>query len=615
MCGIAGYIKKNKIENGVELLKKMGASIAHRGPDSEGVFLKDNVGFVHRRLSIIDLSEASNQPFYSKCKNYVLVFNGEIFNYKEIKADLEKSNIQFSTNSDTEVLLELLIRDGIGALKTLNGFFSFAFYNISQQEVYLARDRFGVKPLFYSKYEDTFVFASEPKAIFVSGLKKEIDSAHLDELFFYRSVSGENTIFKNIRRVLPGHWAHFSLHSFDLSFQRWFNLGEEAKKIVIQKEPYQWFEETFNDSIRMRMISDVPVGTLLSGGLDSSAVALSQFKQGYKQLSAWNISFSNYEHNESEIAKKWSDEIGFDFYTQEFKGDQLVELFKEALFFMDEPMMHLQEAHLLGISKLASQRVKVLLSGEGSDELLGGYVRYKMHDGNLRHKLLSLSRYLPKSMLKDMRWKKMQKYFYMNNEQAQIMMNANNIFLKDLEENHIWALNILPEYRVKMLEEAKQIYPNNALRQLMYYDQHTYIPTLNDRNDRTTMGASIECREPFLDHRIGIGVASLPDSFFSTNKKGKKILVNTFGIKLPTYILNHRKIGLSVPWHKYFLDIPFFKDHLLTMHNSPIFKMGNLDQIDVKGVVNDYLKGDSDLRNLIFSLFFISIWFDNYFEQ
>jgi asparagine synthase (glutamine-hydrolysing) len=615
MCGIAGLIKKNRIENGFELLKKMGASLAHRGPDAEGVFLNDNVGFVHRRLSIIDLSEASNQPFYSKCKNYILVFNGEIFNYKEIRAELEKSNIKFITNSDTEVLLELLIKDGISAIKLLNGFFSFAFYDISNHEVYLARDRFGVKPLFYSIHEDTFAFASEPKAIFVSGLKKEIDSSHIDELFFYRNVSGENTIFKNIKRVLPGHWALFSLKSFSLNFQRWFNLGEEAKKINIEINPYQWFEETFHDSIRMRMISDVPVGTLLSGGLDSSAVAFSQFKQGYEQLSSWNISFSNYEHDESLLAKKWSREIGFDFFTQEFKGDQLVGLFKEALFFMDEPMMHLQEAHLLGISKLASKKVKVLLSGEGSDELLGGYVRYKMHDGNLRHKLLSLSRYLPESMLKDMRWKKMQKYFFMNNEQAQIMMNANNIFLKDLEDNHIWGLNILPEYRVNMLQEAKLIYPSNALRQLMYYDQHTYIPTLNDRNDRTTMGASIECREPFLDHRLGIGVASLPDSLFSTKKKGKKILVKTIGEKLPRYILNHRKIGLSVPWHKYILEIPFFNEHLLNMHKSPIFRMSNLDQVNVKGIVDDYLKGNSDLRNLIFSLFFISIWYDNYFEQ
>lgn len=610
MCGITGIIhKKNKLVDESQLIK-MRDALLHRGPDAGGLYLNQNIGFGHRRLSIIDLSESANQPFHSVCGRYILSYNGEIFNYQEFYTELELKGFQFRTKSDTEVLLYLMMEYGVACLHRLNGFFAFSFWDNTTKELFLVRDRFGVKPLFYYKDEASFLFASEPKALFAAGVQKEIDQDHLDELFYYRHVSGANTIFKGVFRVLPGHYWHIKNNAQQLSEHRWFHLAEQARLVSKIDNPYTWFEETFHQSIRYRMIADVKVGTMLSGGLDSTSVAYSQFIQGFRNTSTWNIKFSNYIHDESELAMKVSTEYGMGFHTYEFDENNLVSLVKDAIHYMDEPFMHLQEGHLLGLAYEAKKEVSVLLSGEASDEILGGYVRYKIHDSKLRYQALQMIRYVPDKWLKEERWKKMKKYLYMQNQDAQLMMNANNFFLKDLEENHLDAFDLLPPYRINLLEEAKMFFPKNRLRQLMYMEQHIHISTLNDRNDRTTMGASIECREPFLDHNIVIGLASLSDANFSTKGKGKQLLMNSIGEKLPNYIRTHRKIGLSIPWEKYFVSIPYFRNHIDNMHLCPLFQMGNLSQIDVLRIKKEFLAGDKKSLSLFRTLFFMSMWYN-----
>jgi asparagine synthase (glutamine-hydrolysing) len=615
MCGIVGVWNKKGISINERDLIAIRDTLIHRGPDAAGIYINKNIGFGHRRLSIIDLSEASNQPFQSLCGRYILTFNGEVFNYQEFYTELELKGYHFKTKSDTEVLLYLMMEYSVDCLPRLNGFFAFSFWDNHKKEMILVRDRFGVKPLFYSNTLDKIIFASEPKALFKAGVKKEIDTEHLDELFYYRHVSGANTIFKNVKRVLPGHYWICANDGNNVKEYRWFNLGEQAANINKITNPISWFEDTFHKSIQYRMIADVKVGTLLSGGLDSSSVAYSQFVQGYKNTSTWNIKFSNYEHDESDLASQLSNEYGMRFHSFEFEGHDLVSLVKDAIYFLDEPQMHLQEGHLLGLSKEAKKDVSVLLSGEASDEILGGYVRYKLHDSQLRYHALQFLNYIPEKWLKEDRWKKMKKYLYMRNQDAQIMMNANNLYLKDLEENHLDAFNLLPPYRINLLEEAKMFFPKNRLRQLMYMEQHIHISTLNDRNDRTTMGASIECREPFLDHNIVIGLTSLQDAYFSTKGKGKKLLMNSIGEKLPNYIRNHRKIGLSIPWEKYFVTIPYFRNHIENMHLCPIFQIGNMSQIDVLKIKNDFLTGNRKSLALFRTLFFMSIWYNLTFEE
>lgn len=614
MCGIAGIVYKNQQKAESSLLYKIGESIAHRGPDATGIHTFQNIGLVHRRLSILDLTEAGNQPFHSDCGRYTLVFNGEIFNFQELAPQLKEKGFKFKSHSDTEVLLYLLMEFGMQALNLLNGFFAFAFLDHHTGELTLARDRFGVKPLFYAEDPDLLTFGSEPKALFEAGFSKKINESALHELFYYRYVAGENTAFEGVKRILPGHWMKVSKEGDILETKRWFSLKESALAHSPIPNPYEWFENTFHQSIRYRMISDVPVGTLLSGGLDSSSVLYSQATQGYQGLSSWNISFSNYQHDESSVAREFSKSLGVDFNTREFKGEELMDLVLESIHNHDEPLMHLQDGHILGISRYAKQKVTVLLSGEGADEILGGYVRYKVHDQAWRYQLLKSLRYVPAKYLKTDRLKKMKRYLSEGDEEFQMMSNSNETFLADLKKFG-WTNNAMETpFRRSILDEAKSLYPKNRLRQLLYLEQHTHLYTLNDRNDRTTMGASIECRDPFLDPNLVCGVASLPDQYFNTSGKGKKLLFNSVGTHLPDYITKHPKIGLSVPWNQYFLQRDEFRSHLESIPGNPLMQFETFEKLQVSKILSDFKRDGITNYGMIRQLFFLTLWYNHHFS-
>jgi len=592
----------------------MGESIAHRGPDASGIFRDSHVGVVHRRLSILDLSEAGTQPFYSSDKNHILVFNGEIFNFKEFYPELKAKGYTFSSTTDTEVLLYLLIEYGMDVLSRLNGFFAFAYFDRKAQEIYLARDRFGVKPLFYFESDQEFIFGSEPKAIFQAGPIKAINASVLTELLFYRYVSGEATVFESVKRILPGHFIRISTHSQSKKIFRWFNLKDEALNQPAIHNPLDWFQLTFDQSIAYRMIADVPVGTMLSGGLDSSSVLYSQTLQRYKGLSAWNVSISNYQYDESALARRFAESQGVAFNSFEFKGAELMSLIKEAIKNHDEPLMHLQDGHLLGLSKKAKEKVTVLLSGEGADEVMGGYVRYKVHDKRFRYLLLQILPFLPKSFIKSERWKKMRRYLSQGDEDFQLMSNSNENFLGDFSQFGFSESELRVSFKEKILHEAKELYPQNRLRQLLYLEQHTHLYTLNDRNDRTTMGASIECRDPFLDPNLVIGVASLGDEWFDTKGKGKKLLFDSIGNQLPDYLRNHPKIGFSIPWERYFLSKEYFRASYEEIPHCPLFQWEPFDKIDITAMMKQFEKGDHSSLALIKQFFFLALWYVVHFK-
>lgn len=615
MCGIVGFWNYNNQPASSDLIFRMRESLQHRGPDAGAHWIQGALALGHRRLSIIDLSESANQPFRSHCGNYTLVFNGEIFNYQTFYSELKQKGHVFKTTSDTEVLLFLLMEYGLEALNRLNGFFAFAFFDHRTQELILARDRFGVKPLFYYPSDHGFYFASEAKAFFAANLTKEIQEENLDELFLYRFNAGKNSVFKNVLKLLPGHWMKITESGNRTVEGRWFHLGDQIQAQPEIKNPLEWFEETFHQSIRLRMIADVKVGTLLSGGLDSSSTLFSQAKQGFKDLSSWNVAFSDLRHDESHLARQLSGSLGASFNSFEFKEEELVNLTQDSIRHHDEPIMHFSDGHLLGISKKAKEKVSVLLSGEGADEILGGYVRYKIHDREMRYRLLSLIRYVPDRWLKNERLRKMKRYLQMNNREAEILMNANELYPSDLQNLGINAAKLLEEYRIGILEEAKKVYPGNRYRQLLYLEQHTHLYTLNDRNDRTTMGASIECRDPFLDPNLVIGTGSLPDSYFGSKGKGKYLLMNSIGKQLPDYITNHRKVGLSVPWETLILSQPYLREILEDLPKSGLFSFKPYCYLDVKGIVSGFKKDPVKYYPIIRQVYFTAWWYRLHFEK
>lgn len=591
----------------------MRDALEHRGPDDKGIFVENNIGLGHRRLSILDVSAAGHQPYSSDDDRFVMVYNGEIYNFKEFYPELKTNGFEIKTGSDTEVLLKLFQLYGSKMLHRLNGMFAFAIWDKEKKELTVARDRMGVKPLYYSFSNETFYFASEQKALFSAGLPLKIAQNGLEEYIFNRFVAGENTLYENIKKVLPGHI--ITLHQGGkVVTEKWWDLKSEIQNQPKIHNPLEWFSETFDDSCKLRMVSDVPVGVLLSGGLDSSSILASLYQQKFKNIETFNIGFKEEEHNESHLAKMLTEKFNYRFNTIKLEDEDLYNHLIKATYYQDEPIMHLNEPHLLAISEFAKPKVKVLLSGEGADELMGGYVRYKaLEYPSLLGSIASIGAL--GVFEKKPRYEKLIRYAQLNKKQDLILYNSSNIFPEDISKMFGISNEPQNEFRRQTYKEAKELYPNNLRRQALYFDQQTYLRSLLYRNDRATMGASIECREPFLDQRLITGLGSLDDKWLFTGKKGKFILKSAMENRLPEAILKFKKVGLSAPWGDYLIKSPAFKDELESFSKSDIFKMPYFENINSTKLIQNLQKGDTRMVSYIMPLFMMHIWMKSYATQ
>lgn len=613
MCGISGIFHLNYKQVDQNQLIKMRDILEHRGPDDSGFYINNNIGLGHRRLSIIDTSSAGHQPFFSDNGRYTMVFNGEIYNYQSFIPELKNKGITFKSGSDTEVLLKLYELYGMEMLDRLNGMFAFAIWDNQEKKLTLCRDRMGVKPLYYCIYHGTLYFASEQKAIFGAGVPLEISESGIEEYIFNRFVAGEDTIFSHVKKLLPGH--HMVIdETGKTKTTKWWNLKEKIQNHSQIVNPKKWFEETFFESVKLRMVSDVPVGVLLSGGLDSCSILSSLHEQQFKKIETFNISFSEEEHNEYHLAKKITEEYNYTFNHTKLENESLYQNLIEAAYYHDEPLMHLNEPHLLAIAKLAKPKVKVLLSGEGADELMGGYVRYKaLKNPSLLKVISQISSF--ETFNKTPRYDKLLRYSKIDNNDDLIIFNGSNVYPEDIKTFYNHNDKPINEYRYQILEEARELYPNNLQRQALYFDQHTYLCSLLDRNDRCTMGTSIECREPFLDQRLIAGLGTLDDKWMFTGKKGKFILKSTMETRLPKEIVEFRKVGLSAPWGSYLLSFPRFADELDSFAKSDIFNMPFMENINGPKIVAEIRKGNTKILPYVMPLFMLHKWQKNYYNK
>ncbi len=613
MCGIAGILHFDKEKNiETELLQKMGRSLAHRGPDDGGIWQQSNIGFVHRRLSILDLSERGHQPFHDTSGRYVITYNGEIYNFAEFRQELVTKGYSLHTTTDTEVLLSLFAEYGPAMLHRLNGMFAFAIWDKLKKELFLCRDRMGVKPLYYSIQGSSLYFASEPKALFVAGVPLTIDQTKWDEFLLYRYVAGENTLFKEVYRLLPGHYA--LCKDGELLFHRWWNLSERVMQHDPIQQPIEWFDQVFMDSVRYRMVSDVPVGVLLSGGLDSSSILASLHRQKIK-VSNFNIGFKDQRHDESALAKNFAEQIGYPFFTTRLEGEALLQTLEDSSWYHDEPLIHHNDPHLLAISRMAKPYVSVLLSGEGADELMAGYVRYRVWRFQPVFSLIQMLLPFLNKLRSNERNEKLYRYLNIRNRRTMQLLSASNLFPQDFKRFGLECLEASISYRSAILKEAEDTYPKQLLKQLLYLDQHTYLCSLMDRNDRSTMGAGIECREPFLDYRLVEGLATLPIEWLDKGWRGKYILLQAMKSWLPPEIVQHRKIGLSVPWTSYLLHEPTFSERLDEMEHCPVFQCGALRFIPIRQMVSNFRCQPEQFGAIIGQLFMIFIWYQTYFQR
>ncbi len=617
MCGINGIIHFETSRNIDQFqIIAMRDSMRHRGPDGAGLYVSKNVGLGHRRLSIIDLSEAAAQPFTTTGGRYTIVFNGEIFNYRELKSDLLSDGIRFRSSSDTEILLHLYIKYGNSCLDKLNGMFSFVIWDDVKKTLFCARDRIGVKPFYYALYNNSFYFASEPKALFFAGVPATVNKPALNELLLFRYVAGENTTFKYVKRLLPGYF--ISIKDANIIFERWWNLPDKIKenRENLPKEPFKWFEEIFYSSVNYRTISDVPVGLMLSGGLDSGSIAVALSKLGQSEKAAFTVTFDESGYNEGPLAELVANKFGLKYFSLSIKGNDLLDKIKEATWYHDEPLVHLNDAQMLALSQYAKKYVSVLLSGEGSDELMGGYVRYKplqyYNLTNRFHFTVNILRYFKTTGFVN-RLDKLVRYLKIPDVKAQVLLNASVVYPQDLLELNV-KLNLEEfEYRQRTLKEAIDLYPNEPARQAMYMDFFTHMASVLDRNDRMTMGAGIECRTPFMDYRLMEMIPALPSNILLKGKKGKYLLYNSVARHLPEQVKKFKKVGFSVPWTKY------LKENHITNDVNNIFKDGFIpelfEDLDLKKVMIDFRNGKPAAIALVPQLLMVEIWGQNYLDR
>lgn len=613
MCGINGIFHLNYKQVDENQLIKMRDILEHRGPDDSGIYINNNIGLGHRRLSIIDTSSAGHQPFISNNGRYIIVFNGEIYNYQSFYPELKSKGIELKTGSDTEVLLKLFELYGLEMLHRLNGMFAFAIWDTQEKKLILCRDRMGVKPLYYCIHKNTLYFASEQKALFAAGVPIQISESGMEEYVFNRFVAGADTLFVDVKKLLPGH--HMVIDEEGRTkTTRWWNLKEQIQNHAQILNPKKWFEETFFESVKLRMVSDVAVGVLLSGGLDSCSILSSLHEQKFEKIDTFNISFSEEEHNEYHLAKKIADQYGYTFNHTKLEDESLYQNLIQTSYYQDEPIMHLNEPHLLAIAKLAKPKVKVLLSGEGADELMGGYVRYKaLKNPSLLKVISQISKF--ETFNKKPRYDKLFRYSKINSDSDLVIFNGSNVYPDDINTFYGKKTKPVNEYRHQVLKEAQELYPKSLQRQALYFDQHTYMCSLLDRNDRCTMGTSIECREPFLDQRLIAGLGTLDDKWMFTGKKGKFILKTTMEDKLPKEILDFRKIGLSAPWGSYLLSFPRFIDELDNFAKSDIFEMPMFENLDGQKLVAEIRKGNTKILPYFMPVFMLHKWHKNYYNK
>jgi asparagine synthase (glutamine-hydrolysing) len=609
MCGISGIAERDPhVLPDVELALRMRDAIAARGPDDAGLLREPGVALGSRRLAILDLSPRGHMPMATPDGRWAITYNGEIYNYRELREELAAQGERFVSDSDSEVLLRLWSLEGAACLERLNGMFAFAVWDRKERSLALVRDRLGVKPLVWAEKDGRLFFASEPKALFSAGISREPEDAALAELLCFRFVAGEATPFRCVRRLRPGHLLTWK--EGRATIRRWWNLAERARERRQSGDAAEWFARTFDDAVRKRRISDVPLGVLLSGGLDSSSVAASIAAQGHEGLASFTVRFPDAGYDEGPLALALARRWGFDAHERTVTDAELPELLRRATRANDEPLAHGNDPHLLALSLIAKPRVTVLLSGEGGDETLSGYVRYRP----LRWPGVTAATGLAAGALASVpgvpaRLRKLSRMAALGDSGRWVLFNACDTLPADLRE-------ILPErpsvsfpHREAILEEARGVYPGEPLRQVLYSDQHTFLVSILDRNDRMTMEASIECRVPFLDYRLVEGLAGLPTRELLRGRGGKPLLRRALGSRLPEEILAHRKWGFGVPWRRLLRDGEL-RRQVARLPDGELVRRGAVRKEGVRALASRFLAGDDSRLSLLRQLLFVEIWLE-----
>lgn len=614
MCGIAGYINfDNNKPAELSVIKSMTDSLFHRGPDEEGIYLNKNLALGHRRLSIIDLVDGK-QPMRDDTNN-IIVFNGEIYNYVELREELINHGYHFQTNSDTEVVLKSYHKWGVDCLNKFNGMWAFALWDDKEGVLFISRDRIGEKPMFYGINSNSFVFASEIKALFSFGFKKEIRSELLELYLSLTNIPAPNTFFKGIYKLMPGHFAIIKNNQFK-EYKFWGLPNIDEKNLLKNKSLiYSKFEEIFNDSVKLRMRSDVPFGAFLSGGLDSASIVSSMAKKSNYPIKTFTIGFPEKEFNESDLAQLVASKFKTDHVLHIINQADISSFLKSMVYHFDEPFGDSSCIPTYFVSKLASKEVKMVLTGDGGDEVLSGYTSYQ------GIKLTQMLNNVP-SVLTD------SAYFISNylskhlNGKARYKINKINKAIKTsklpFNERVASKISSIDQFEIKSLlrgitnqyslndyidDIMKSCNYNDEFYKLMYFNFNHDLP--NDylvKVDRMSMANSIETRLPFLDHNLIEFMCNVHKDIKMEGIERKSILRNSIGKSLPIELLSAPKKGFGIPLREWFRKNDYNDQLELNTRNISDLLNKNV----ISKIIDENRKGQKDRGNVIWTMMMLN---------
>ena len=620
MCGICGkiYVEHDRMVHESEIIRMRDAMVS-RGPDDAGLYVKDNVAIGHRRLSIIDL-EGSHQPLTNEDGTVWIVYNGEIYNFKELRKDLIKKGHRFKTEGDTEVIVHLYEEFGKSCVEKLRGMFAFAIWDLKSGCLFLARDRVGIKPLYYYYDSDVFLFASEIKSIHADHsyrAKKDIDISAFHYYFSFLCVPEPMTIFKGIKKLPPGQT--LVLKDNDLVFDQYWDVKFEDNGNKTEEDYCEELIELLKEAIEVRLISDVPLGAFLSGGIDSSSVVAIMSQLVDVPLKTFSIGFSEQEYNEAEDAKIVADLFKTDHTEYILNTKDIINMIPEILLYFDEPFADASAIPTYFVSKLARERVKVILSGDGGDELFGGYMwhnrpMYQVYCNNLpmilKKSLRFISQFVPSGIKGASYFKQIYKPYerYIINSKA-VFNEEERSLLYSEELNHQLRETDPYHYNLKFLNRHNN---RSWMNRIMEYDFKTYLPNdILQKVDRMSMFNSLEVRVPILDHRLVEFAAKMPAHLTVKNGVSKYIFKKSMTSILPERILYKRKQGFNLPLETWLrTDLKKDVSDTILYGNSHHY----FDKNFIESILNKFLLGDNRYTYKIWTLYVFELWYHSIFK-
>ena len=644
MCGIVGFISKKNFNSFKRMLPQAALNLQHRGPDDEGFFYdeKIGIGLAHRRLSIIDLSRAGRQPMTSD--DVSIIYNGEIYNFKDIRKTLEGYGHKFKSNTDTEVVLKAYIQWGVDCLKKFIGMFAFAIWDSRKKRLFLARDRIGIKPLYYYFIDDIFLFASELKAFMAfSTFNKDIEPDSISLFLHYQYIPAPRTIFKNTFKLLPGNFLLFNGQT--ITSQPYWDIPtpdapNHYSSIKTKENNYlEKLDSLLTEAVTNRLISDVPLGALLSGGIDSSVITALMQKVSPHSIRTFSIGFMEKGFNEAPWAKQVANHLGTDHTELYVTPKQALSIIPRLPEIYDEPFADPSAIPTFLVSKLTRSQVTVALSGDGGDEQFSGYVRYWM-----TQTMALQSRKLPIIAKRILAWlfkllsaQWIEKcYLPIRNRLPQRFQVANFqekwqkllSLLDQTQVSELYRMTIClwtdadlfrligrpkPQSNYETIFNETKDWP--VLSQLMRVDQGTYLPDcMLTKVDRASMATSLEVRVPLLDHRVVEFTAQLPNDLKFRNGEGKYLLKKLLARYVPNELFRRPKMGFGVPIDRWLRGE--LKDLMLDYLSTERLKReGLFDPHYLETIAKEHLEGICNHHYRLWAILMWEIWREQWLEQ